>query len=72
MASRPQRVEPQKPVVSEQPKPLTPVRLTAPYSYYEDDGTAKNWEEGQLITDPAEIKHLIDRGVHLMPHEVES
>jgi hypothetical protein len=50
----------------------TPVRLEAPYSYYEQDGTLKNWAPGQVLTDPVEIKHLQRRGAPLVPHEVES
>ncbi len=60
------------PAVAPKAEPIVPMRLVAPYSYYEEDGTAKNWDQGQVITDPAEIKHLMERGAHVVPHEVES
>lgn len=74
MAARAQKSEALRPapVPTAQPKAIASVRLTAPFSYYEEDGTAKNWDHGQIIKDPSEIKHLMERGAHVVPHEVES
>ena len=60
------------PVAPPAPAVVVPVRLVAPYAYYEEDGTLKNWAHGQVITDPAEIEHLTARGARLVPHEVKS
>jgi hypothetical protein len=38
------------------------IQLTAPHAYYEDDGTLKAWQQGQVIDDPDEVAHLVDRG----------
>lgn len=76
LSLKPAEAEEQSVVIVPEMLPLeeipTAVRLEAPYAYYEDDGTLKNWAHGQVITDPAEITHLTERGARVVPHEVES
>lgn len=40
---------------------VAPLRLTAHYAYYDDDGAFKSWAEGVIVTDPEEIELLTAR-----------
>lgn len=41
------------------------VKLSQVYSFYSEDGEYFRWELGQVVTDPIEIKTLIERGAPL-------
>jgi hypothetical protein len=43
----------------------TAVRLTAAYSYFDDQDQHHYWSEGQSETDPDRIQTLLDRGAPL-------
>lgn len=42
-------------------KPASPVRLTAPYAFYDDEGVLNQWAFGQVVKDDAVIKMLVAR-----------
>ena len=39
-----------------------PIKLTCPFAFYDENNELKSWQAGQEITDPAEIKTLLDAG----------
>jgi len=49
--------------------PSGPMRLIRPHSYRETrfDRGVYHWAAGEIITNPDEIAHLIQRGAHLEP-----
>lgn len=38
------------------------ITLTCPFGFYDDSGNLRLWQAGQVITDPEEIKLLVDAG----------
>lgn len=42
--------------------PSKSVVMEANYGFYEDSGRFRSWKEGEVVTDPAEVKLLLDRG----------
>lgn len=43
------------------------VTLAAPYAFYDDDGVLHSWGQGCVVSDPADIACLVDRGVIFLP-----
>lgn len=41
------------------------IELVTPYGFYDDNDTLKMWQPGQVVSDPDEVKLLVDRGAEI-------
>lgn len=53
--------EDQKPAAEEKKLPKK-IRVTHLHGYYDDNGAFREWKEGFITSDEAEVKLLVDRG----------
>jgi hypothetical protein len=48
------------------------IRVVAPFSFYEDNGSFRQWSVGQVVEDPVQVALLRDRGASLVDAAVQA
>lgn len=45
------------------------VRLTSLHGFIDEDDRHRTWQEGDVVSDPSEVKLLTDRGAPVVEHQ---